>query len=317
MDKDKDQGTTWTERLGKRATFRVKLETYRRGSLRYKIYRTIAKSAFHRLIRICVKLVGLDAKGKENMRSIEVEENRVVIDQLGQELDGLRILQVTDLHLEIEDGIEKRIASLLRSLSWDLAVVTGDFRLLNDGPIEPSMNAFKVIAEVLIERGQIEGIPPLVVLGNHDDGAMVPCLEEMGMRVLLNECVSLQLGGEQLWIAGIDDSADFQSYDLGKALRDVPESEPIVLLSHAPDCVREAAAFPVDLMLCGHTHGGQICLPNGFAPLTQSTAPRSCAKGSWSYNGIQGYTSRGASAGGVPYRFNCPPELTIHTLVRH
>jgi len=68
-------------------------------------------------------------------------------------------------------------------------------------------------------------------------------------------------------------------------------------------------------MLCGHTHGGQICLPGGVPLLTDADCPRALARGAWKYHNLIGYTSVGAGSCIVDVRLNCPPEVTLHRLV--
>ena len=89
-----------------------------------------------------------------------------------------------------------------------------------------------------------------------------------------------------------------------------------ILLSHTPEIYRQAAHADFDLLLCGHTHGGQVCLP-GSIPLTlDSELPRRFGAGLWQYHTMVGYTSAGAGSSIVAVRFNCPPEITLHTLRR-
>ncbi len=87
-----------------------------------------------------------------------------------------------------------------------------------------------------------------------------------------------------------------------------------MLLSHAPDIYRQAAQAGVCLMLSGHTHGGQICLPGGIPVLTFSQAPRAMAGGPWHYGSLAGYTSLGCGTTLVDVRLNCLPEITLHQL---
>jgi hypothetical protein len=79
---------------------------------------------------------------------------------------------------------------------------------------------------------------------------------------------------------------------------------------------RHAAYARFDAMLCGHTHGGQICLPGGIPLILNANAPRALCNGPWRYGRLQGYTSVGAGACIVDVRLNCPPEITLHTLRR-
>jgi predicted MPP superfamily phosphohydrolase len=88
------------------------------------------------------------------------------------------------------------------------------------------------------------------------------------------------------------------------------------LLSHTPETYRHAAYADFNLMLCGHTHGGQICLPGGVPVITDADVPRALARGAWRYQNLVGYTSAGAGSCIVDVRINCPPEITLHRLRR-
>ena len=115
---------------------------------------------------------------------------------------------------------------------------------------------------------------------------------------------------------GIDDAHYFRTHNLHKAMADVVADDCVVLLSHTPEPYRQAAHAGVDLMLSGHTHGGQVCLPGGFPILTDTPTPRAYVRGAWRYHAMAGYTSVGCGASVVDVRLNCLPELTLHQLRR-
>lgn len=96
----------------------------------------------------------------------------------------------------------------------------------------------------------------------------------------------------------------------------MPAGEPAILLSHSPETWREAAALKFDLLLAGHTHGGQLCLPGGMPLVRNAPVPRRLLAGPWTEGTLTGYTSRGTGACGVAARLFCPPEITLHTLRR-
>jgi predicted MPP superfamily phosphohydrolase len=102
--------------------------------------------------------------------------------------------------------------------------------------------------------------------------------------------------------------------NIEKAAQHVPENAPSILLSHTPETFRQAAHAQFDGFLCGHTHGGQLCLPGGFPLTWDARCPRRMAAGSWTYHGMQGFTSVGSGSSIVPVRLNCPPEIVIHHL---
>jgi predicted MPP superfamily phosphohydrolase len=158
-------------------------------------------------------------------------------------------------------------------------------------------------------RGDIYG-----VLGNHDTILMVPELERMGIRMLLNEHVVLERDGSHIFLAGIDDAHFYRVDNVEKAAAEIPHEAFSILLSHTPEIYRQASHAGFDLLLAGHTHGGQICLPGGIPIILASALPRAMGRGPWKCGGMAGYTSAGAGSCGVPVRFNCPPEITLHRL---
>jgi predicted MPP superfamily phosphohydrolase len=154
------------------------------------------------------------------------------------------------------------------------------------------------------------------ILGNHDPLEMVLDLERDGLPILLNETAEIRRGGDSLWIAGVDDPHYFQTHDLAGTRKKAPADAFVILLSHSPETYAEAAAHGFALQLSGHTHGGQICLPGGRHVVVPCKSPRRFIAGAWQHGSLQGYTSRGAGACGVAARWNCPPEITLHTLRR-
>ncbi len=133
--------------------------------------------------------------------------------------------------------------------------------------------------------------------------------------MLLNESVSLEKENEVIWLSGVDDAHFYDCHNFDKTLDNIPESNRfVVMLSHTPETYKEAWVSGVDYILAGHTHGGQLCLPNGAPIITNTNCPRSFTSGPWQYKSMKGYTSRGIGTSCLPVRFFCPPEVTIHEL---
>jgi predicted MPP superfamily phosphohydrolase len=189
-------------------------------------------------------------------------------------------------------------------------VLTGDYRARTYGPIEQTMMAMKALRARL--RGPVWGI-----LGNHDTIRLLPELEAIGIRMLLNEHAEIKQDGDSVWLAGVDDDNHFAAAEMRLAADGIPPGAFSIVLSHTPETYREAEASGFDLLLAGHTHGGQICLPGG-GPLTLAASglPRRLGRGAWRSGSMHGYTSAGVGCSGVPVRFNCPPEITLHRLER-
>jgi uncharacterized protein len=239
-------------------------------------------------------------------------ENTVYVRGLPDDLAGVRILHLSDLHIDSSEGFGARLAEVCESLAFDAACITGDLRLDTCGPIDAVIREMTPLMRALTAGGR----PVYAVLGNHDVLDLVAPLEALGASYLLNESVVMRRGAAELHWAGVDDAHYFGTDDLGRALGSIPTDAACLFLCHSPDLVREAAESFADLYLCGHTHGGQLCLPGGRPLVSNANCERRFVAGAWRYGSMQGYTSRGVGFSGVPLRAFCEAELVVHTLRR-
>jgi len=263
----------------------------------------------HSVIRNTLKLTGLYWRGCRNAERIELRRNHVGLPTVPKSFDGFTILHISDMHVELNPGAMRQLGTLLEGLSYDICVLTGDFRAQTYGPFDATLEGLASVRACL--TGPVYG-----VLGNHDSIRMVPGMEEMGIRMLLNEAEVITRGDERIHLAGIDDAHYYRVDNIEKAAARIPHDEFSILLSHTPEIYRQAANADFDLLLSGHTHGGQICLP-GSVPITlDSKLPRRMGAGPWTYKKMAGYTSVGAGSCIVAVRLNCPPEITLHRLER-
>ena len=225
------------------------------------------------LIRAVLKLTGLYGRAYRNAAEVQVRHNDLASRRLPPRFDGFTLLHISDPHADMNEGAMRRAAELLPGLHYDLCVLTGDFRGPSYGPYDAALSA---MAEL---RAHIKG-PVYGVLGNHDTIRMVPRLEAMGIRMLLNECETISRDGQQIYLAGIDDAHFFRADNFDKAAGGIPSDAFAILLSHTPEIYRQAAHAGFASVLCGHTHGGQICLPGG-TPITlelRAAAPTGCGR---------------------------------------
>jgi len=259
------------------------------------------------LIEGVLRLSGLYRRGQENAARLRLRRNEIISPRIPPGFDGFRILHLSDLHVDMNDPAMSRLLGLLPSLEYDLCVLTGDYRGQTFGAFEPCLAGMARLRAAL--KGPVYG-----VLGNHDTVRMVPGLEGMGIRMLLNECAAIERGSQQIHLAGIDDAHFYRVDNIEKAADAIPHEDFSILLSHTPEIYRQAAHSGFDVLLSGHTHGGQICLPGGIPITLDSSLPRAFGSGCWKYKGMSGYTSVGAGSSVVPVRFNCPPEITLHVL---
>jgi uncharacterized protein len=263
--------------------------------------------SIHSFIRNGLKLVGLYQRGQKNAEQVQVRHNHIRSRKLPRRFDGFTLLHLSDLHVDMSEGAMRRLAELIPTLKYDVCVNTGDFRGATFGSFDPTLEGLKRLQQLV--QGAV-----YAVLGNHDTILMVPALEEIGMRVLLNECEPISRDGETIFLAGIDDAHFYRVDNIEKAASTIPHDAFSILLSHTPEIYRQAAHAGFDVLLSGHTHGGQICLP-GSIPLTLSAIlPRRMGAGAWTFHDMTGYTSVGAGSAIVPVRFNCLPEITVHHL---
>jgi predicted MPP superfamily phosphohydrolase len=160
------------------------------------------------------------------------------------------------------------------------------------------------------------------ILGNHDvrvsAHAVTDALETHGISVLTNTSVALERDGRRLWLAGTQDALEARP-NLTAALPAgrKPHQEPLILLAHEPDFADQAVGRQIDLLLSGHTHGGQVRLPL-LRPLVLPEMGTKYVEGLFRLrdlrDGMQLYVNRGVGTVGLPFRFRCPAEISIFTL---
>jgi predicted MPP superfamily phosphohydrolase len=259
------------------------------------------------LIRNSLRLMLLHGRGRRNARKLAVRHNHITVRGLPAAFNDYTILQISDLHIDMAPDFPHVLIEVLRQVKYDLCVLTGDFRAETYGPYDATLEAMQQVRKHL--QGDVYG-----VLGNHDTICMVPGLESMGVKMLLNEQVALKCGDDAIYLAGIDDPHYYRADNLEKAADPIPNDAVSILLAHSPEIYRNASHANFNVLLCGHTHAGQICLPGGIPVMCNARCPRAFCRGAWNYRGMVGYTSAGSGASIVDVRINCPPEITLHHL---
>ena len=265
-----------------------------------------------RTIKALLRISPFYTRGHENALDVQVEQVEFVFDNLPAAFDGTRILFVADPHIDELQDLPDKILSIAAELEYDFCILGGDY---NFGYRQESGLAYlqmQQVAEKLLHRSRVFGI-----LGNHDRFRMAERLQQCGVEMLLNENVCIEKDGCRIYICGIDDCHYYGADDIKLAADGIDNGHFKIMLSHSPEKYRQAGQANFSLFLAGHTHGGQVCLPGGTAVVTCATVPRKLLKGKWRYNGMAGYTSRGAGASGIAVRFFCPPEITVITLKKN
>lgn len=245
---------------------------------------------------------------------VEVSRVEVKIARLPDAFAGLTVAHLSDIHHGLYTSLEyiHRCIEIANSLQPDLVMLTGDFTFAGRRYIEPC-------AEALGTLRARAGV--YASLGNHDyyagAGLVAKALRGAGINLLLDAKDRLDARGDKLWVVGVDDLY-YGETDLAKLLRDIGRDEPRIVLGHEPDWIEEIAARGqhADLVLSGHTHGGQIRIPLLGAPQTPSGYGQRYTMGLVRRNAMQIYTTRGIGTVVLPSRFDCPPEIVLYTLRR-
>jgi len=254
---------------------------------------------------LVLKTLGSYEKGRENARNIRLNQVSFSFDDLPEAFDGYKIMHLSDFHLDTFPGIEKDIIRLLDQIECDLCVMTGDYRKATQGAYRQVLPAMRKIKDHIQAPDGIIGI-----MGNHDTYLMVEHLEKMGIRMLINESIKISRGKDQISLTGTDDPYYYFTDLAVDILQEEDENFKIALV-HTSELFDAAADSGYDLYLCGHTHGGQICLPGGKPVITHQFEGREYYKDSWKYKNMQGYTNVGCGVSAIPIRFNCPGEIVL------
>lgn len=262
------------------------------------------------LFHIFLDASGLFDAGRRRALDVRFVELDLAHPDLPPEFDGYRLLHLTDLHLDGMPELAGVIAGLVRNKPVDLCVWTGDYRWRVHGAYK---HVLPGMAEIASAVSASDG--HYATLGNHDPVAMVDDLEGFGLRVLADETVTMHRGGASIHITGLDDVHYFYTDAAAAALANAPVGFKIALV-HSPEVAHLAAQAGYALYLCGHTHGGQVCMPGGRPILTNSAFHWRHAKGLWRRGRMIGYTSNGTGTSGLPVRFFSRGEVTVLTLRR-
>ncbi len=278
----------------------------RRGTLHFE-----NMPRLHKALEFLLRVTLTKDRGVRNVLDVRTEEVETVLSNLPAGFDNTRILLATDLHIDGMDSLAEKIISIASTVDYDFCILGGDysFGAARQGSLAHSR--MREVATKLRARSRV-----FAVLGNHDRYSIGRLLEECGVQVLVNESVCIEKDGDRMYLTGLDDCHYYGADDIELADDGIEAGSFKIMACHSPEAYRQAAEAGYSLYLAGHTHAGQICLPGGIVIVRGATVPRRLLKGKWQYNGMHGYTSRGAGASGVAVRFFCPPEMALITLAR-
>lgn len=227
-------------------------------------------------------------------------------------LAGLRIGFVSDTHVGpfIDEADLRRATALIAEARPDVILLGGDY-------VSESTRFIPAAVGPLADLVDAAPLGGFAVLGNHDLSVtrteVQDAMAARGIAVLRNQATSVSFNGDELWIAGIDDTLVGDDQPM-ETFAQVPSGKAVLALWHEPEFAELAAHGGAFAQLSGHTHGGQIRLP-GIGPLGLPIHGKRFVMGPNVADGMQIYTARGVGVYRPPLRFNCPPEVTIVTLI--
>lgn len=243
-------------------------------------------------------------------RWVRVRQLEVAIEDLPPELDGYRIVQLSDLHVGSFDPKARALewVALSNAQAPDLAVVTGDL-------VTSGTGFYADVAEAIAALRAPDGV--FVSMGNHDQSnndELTRFVRERGPTVLRNAVHTIRRGSAELTIAGLDGRA--LPGDVARLVERCPPRAPILFLSHYPSAFEAAAAAGADLVLAGHTHGGQLGVPFLSQRLNLARLSRQRSRGLVYSGKTAMYVNAGLGTTGPPMRLAVPPEIAVLTLRR-
>lgn len=272
-------------------------------------------------VNIAIQVIGTVAL----YRAAVIEPGRFTLSRVSVPIQTLspgtppiRILHISDLHIERLSNRESKILDLVREESPDLILITGDYVNISFNVDPVTHEQVRKLLSQLAAPGGVFAVlgSPAVDL----PGVIPPLFEGLPVRLLRNEAAEVILpGGQSLTLIGLDCRHDIaaDAAALDRVLGPIEGSKPLILLYHSPDLLPQAVAREIDLYLCGHTHGGQVRLPLIGPLLTSSKLGRRYVMGHYHERHTNLYVSRGVGFEGLGaprVRLFCPPEVALITL---
>jgi len=253
---------------------------------------------------------------------LEVVHRQIYISGLPAAFDGLTVAQMSDIHLNefTEPSLVREAVDQINRARPDLVLITGDYVSAEVLPRHLTIEAAWECGSLL---SRIDCPHRYAIFGNHDIWAgeehVGDALRSNGIPVLKNSHLPIEREGSRIWLAGLDDplyGRPDPDQAVPSSIRNIP-NEPVILMCHAPDYVDELRSHPasqaISFVLSGHTHGGQIRLPF-IGALHLPPGGQKYVEGLFRVDNMQLYVNRGIGSVGVPFRFDCRPEISIFDL---
>lgn len=254
-------------------------------------------------------IVALILRGVANSKKLELVQETIILPDLPEPFDGFRILHLTDLHLPRHSQRATELLAIAEATEPDLICLGGDYAYtaLSMPEVDAFLQEIHARWPAVAIYGNADYRPDIRNVHRAHWAEIVPFLE--------NSALCLERQGACLWVVGVGDPHKGRD-SLLTAITMVPPDAPVILLAHSPDIILRSLDPRIRLVLSGHTHGGQICLPNGKALYSNTKVSRLFASGRHDVDGTILYVSRGIGSTRLPIRYGCLPEVTVFTLKR-
>ena len=249
-------------------------------------------------------------RGIANSKRLDLTHETILIPDLPPAFEGFRLLHLSDLHLSRHGARAARLLAIADEVAPDLVCLGGDYvyTALSVPTVAPFFRQLSARHPVVGILGNADYRPDISPAVHRQWASVIP--------LLINAALCLERDGERLWVAGVDDPHNGRDC-LPAAMTLVPPEAPTILLAHSPEVILRPLDPRIRLILSGHTHGGQICLPGGRALYHNTRLPAKFSSGRHEFTGATLYVSRGIGSTRIPVRYNSVPEVTVFTLTRN
>lgn len=249
---------------------------------------------------------------------LEITEHTVALPKLADSLQGMRLVQISDVHFNefSEAYYIRHVVERVNALKPDAVLLTGDF--VSDSPRSHAYGRAQSYPCAAILQG-LQCPRRYAVMGNHDAevgvSTVIDALTTHDIPVLENQYVPIERDGRRFWLAGAANvTSHMARLELAVPPKNMRGNDPVVLMAHEPDFLDHVAKYGgVDFMVSGHTHGGQVRLPL-VGPLVLPALGKKYVEGFFQRGSTRLYVNRGIGTVGAPVRFMCRPEITVFTL---
>lgn len=240
----------------------------------------------------------------------KIENIAIKLKNLPRSFDGTKIIQISDIHTKRLGRKEKAVLAIIKRLNFDYLVITGDIIDRKTKHLDRCYPFWEELGEQY--RGKV-----FATFGNHvhqnkyvNVHEFEDLLRQCGIDVLVNENRKIERDSDYIYVAGVDDS-NTKHHNLKKALLQVEDTAVTILLAHSPEIMEDLSEGEVDLVLSGHTHGGQVKFPFIRPFWDQTIYHGKYNRGLFKIKGFILYVNRGIGTALLPIRFNSSPEITV------